>query len=200
MTNTNIAKLFLTLFTLLPAIAFAHSETDGNGFMAGVMHPILGYDHLLAMLCVGIVSAQLGGRQIWIIPSLFVTFMVTGGILGANGILFPFVEVSIALSVIVLGLMIVYAHKAISIVPIMLFVMFFGIAHGHAHGVEMPNSASPAFYSFGFVTSTSSIHLVGVVIGHFLTNNERLRRGLTFIGASVSTAGFIILISLSGIA
>ncbi|MDH5325122.1 MAG: HupE/UreJ family protein [Gammaproteobacteria bacterium] len=200
MRKATVMKVMLTLLLLLPSLALAHTEDDGNGFISGLLHPIFGYDHLLAMLCVGIVSAQLGGRNIWVIPTQFVAFMVLGGVLGANAVLFPFVEVNIALSVVLLGLAIVFANKNRSVIPIMLFVAFFGTSHGYAHGVEMPGSASPVFYSFGFVVSTSLIHLLGVAIGHFFITSQKLHQGLTYIGATVSAAGVFILYSAMGAA
>lgn len=52
----------LTLFTLLfIAPASAHEIHSGGGFMSGFNHPVLGFDHLLAMLSVGMLSTQLGG-------------------------------------------------------------------------------------------------------------------------------------------
>ena len=192
-------RLISTLFLLLvPALSFAHTENDASGFLAGLLHPVFGYDHFLAMLSVGIVSAQLGGRNIWIIPTEFVCFMVVGGVLGAEGIFFPSVEINIAISVVLLGLAIVFAHRSNSALLIMLFVAFFGTSHGYAHGVEMPNSASPVFYSFGFVVSTSAIHLLGVGIGHYCIVHDRMKQGLTYVGAAVSVVGVFILASLMG--
>lgn len=189
-------KILLTGLLLIPTAVFAHTEGDGQGFISGILHPVLGYDHLLAMLSVGILSAQLGGNRIWTVPSLFVLSMVAGGILGFNHVLFPFVEAGVACSVIVLGVGIMLAHKETNVILIMLFVAFFGALHGHAHGVEMPKAASPVFYSFGFVVSTSLIHLLGVFVGHTLTVQEKLQRALTFVGAMVSGAGLFILYGL----
>lgn len=179
-----------------PIVASAHAGDDGSGFVSGFLHPIFGYDHLLAMLSVGIVSAQLGGRAIWMVPGLFVTAMVIGGILGAMPVLLPLVEEGVALSVIILGLGIIFSRQQRNVVLTMLFVTFFGILHGHAHGVEMPKSVSPVYYSFGFVISTSLIHLLGVYIGYTLTHQNRIQRALTYLGAAVSGAGCFILVAL----
>jgi urease accessory protein len=195
-----VQKITFLLLTILPAVAFAHSESSGNGFISGLAHPIFGLDHLLAMLGVGIVSAQYGGRLIWLVPALFVAFMVIGGILGANGIGLPFVELGIALSVLVLGICIMLANnqRFMSwLVPTTIaFVIVFGSLHGHAHGVEMPGSANPVFYSFGFIVSTSLIHLVGVLIGHFLSNYEGFKKFSTILGALFASAGCFILVNL----
>ena len=196
----HVQKLLLVLLTICPAVVFAHSESSGNGLVAGLTHPIFGLDHLLAMLSVGIVSAQYGGRLIWLVPALFVTFMVVGGTLGANGISLPFVELGIALSVLVLGIGIMLANnKRITawLIPLTIaFVIIFGSLHGHAHGVEMPGSASPVYYSFGFIVSTSLIHLVGVFIGYFVSTNTTLKKFSAVLGALFAGAGCFILMNL----
>ena len=81
------------------------------GFSSGLTHPIFGLDHLLAMLSVGILSVQMGGRAIWTVPLTFVCFMLVGGILGMVGIPFFSVEIGIALSVLLLGLAIAIDAK-----------------------------------------------------------------------------------------
>ena len=73
------------IVSLLPTISYAH-EGAGGGFTAGLTHPVLGFDHLLAMLSVGILSAQMGGQAIWRVPLTFVLVMLGGGVLGINGV------------------------------------------------------------------------------------------------------------------
>lgn len=181
---------------LLPLLAHAHVEEGSLGALDGFLHPIKGVDHLLAMLSVGIVSAQIGGRSIWTIPALFVLSMIAGGIVGLNHVLLPHVELGIALSVVALGLAIVFSPRRNNVWLVMLFVAFFGALHGHAHGVEAPKTASPIFYSFGFVISTAVIHLVGVFIGYILTQQERVRHASTYLGCLVSGVGVYFLKAL----
>jgi urease accessory protein len=44
--------------------------------MAGLSHPMLGWDHVLAMVSIGILSAQLGGRANWTVPSTALTVLL----------------------------------------------------------------------------------------------------------------------------
>ena len=72
---------------ILTETAFAHEEVEGGvGFLTGLLHPALGFDHLLAMLSVGILSVQIGGNAIWHVPATFVLIMIFGGFLGMQGI------------------------------------------------------------------------------------------------------------------
>jgi urease accessory protein len=179
----------LTSVLLASSPAFAH-ETQGmlGGFASGFRHPIFGYDHLLAMLAVGIWGAQIGGRSIWMLPVVFPLIMAIGGFLGAAGIPLPYVEILVALSVFGLGLAIALALKPVewmSIIAVGLFAVF----HGHAHGTEAPEAADPLAYGIGFVMATGLIHLTGIGFG--------LLVGSAFKGWVARSAG--ILIALAGV-
>ena len=182
------------MILLLPAVTKAHLGGADAGLMAGLMHPVFGPDHLLAMISVGVVSVQLGGANIWRIPLAFVGAMVIGAVLGFHQVALPYAELGIAASVLVLGLGIVMAHRGLSPWPITVLVAFFGALHGHAHGAEIPGSVSPALYTLGFVISTSVLHIFGMIIGEVATMQGWLRKGLRFTGAAVMVSGVAFLL------
>src|SRR6266478_7646633 len=104
-----IATTFAAAFVLTPSVALAHAgHGDASGLMNGFAHPITGIDHVLAMVAVGALSAQLGGRALWLVPLSFVGLMVVGGALGMAGIAVPFAELGVALSVVVFGLTVAF--------------------------------------------------------------------------------------------
>ena len=184
---------FLVLALLFPVLAEAHSEHEGTSFVGGFLHPLLGPDHLLAMLSVGIISALIGGRAIYWVPGAFVAAMLFGGTLGVIGMALPHVEAGIALSVLVLGAGIALPRR-LPLWLTMLAVGFFGTLHGNAHGVEMPQAAVPVFYTLGFIVSTSLIHMAGVGVGYlpFLRWRNRLPMGLA--GVAISVVGIYFLV------
>ncbi|MEM9775831.1 MAG: HupE/UreJ family protein [Chloroflexota bacterium] len=137
----------------------------GGGILSGFLHPILGLDHLLAMVAVGFLSAQMGGRAIWTVPTAFVVVMAIGAVLGIVGIPVPLVEYGITGSVLILGLGILVnrtdkaeekaakkdgktkkteSKKPSEIKGILpewlaiVLVSIFSFFHGHAHGTELP--------------------------------------------------------------
>ena len=92
------------LSVLFATPALAHTGAGSvSGFASGFSHPMGGLDHLLAMIAVGVLAAQQGGKAVWLLPVSFVTMMVVGGALGIAGVAMPFVELGIVGSVIVLG-------------------------------------------------------------------------------------------------
>jgi urease accessory protein len=181
------------VFFLLSSFALAHN-VGGTGFLTGLVHPVLGFDHFLAMVSVGIWSAQIGGRAIWYVPATFVSFMIIGGVVGMSGVEIPIVEVGIALSVFLLGIAIA-TERFIAVWIGLIFVSFFGIFHGHAHGVEMPLIINPLLYAIGFVSGTAMIHILGVIIGIFATRIERYATILRYMGAGIAGVGLHIFIS-----
>ena len=180
---------------LMPTVALAHTGVGGTvGFSHGFMHPLTGIDHVLAMMMVGVFAWQLGGRALWLVPSTFVLVMAVGGALGVAGIGVPFVEVGIALSVIVLGTSIAFRVKA-PVAIAMAVVGLFAIFHGHAHGSEMPENAAGMAYGLGFMIATALLHLGGLGLG-FLIGRIGDKRGPVFVratGAVAAVAGLAIL-------
>jgi urease accessory protein len=199
--SSRILRFVLPAMALmLPSLCLAHSGQDGQGFVAGFLHPLLGFDHLLAMVGVGIVSAQLGGANIWRVPLGFVLAMVVGGVIGIYQIPLPHGELGVAASVVLLGIAIIRVRASSRIWAPLVFVALFGICHGHAHGLEMPESASPAFFTLGFLLSTSMLHLTGVLIGEVSIRNERLVSSLRYTGAAMAGMGLTFLLTGFGVA
>ena len=162
-----IALLFASLTAFWPIWVSAHIEAGSagdGGFVSGLQHPISGLDHVVAMVAVGLWGAQLGAPAIWVLPIAFPLIMAVGGVLGVIGVPVPNVEIGIALSGIVLGLMVAFAARP----PLwlaMLIVAAFAIFHGHSHGTALPAFGVPILYASGFVIATGSLHLCGILIG-----------------------------------
>jgi urease accessory protein len=175
--------------------ALGHDESSGGaGFVTGLLHPALGFDHLLAMLCVGILSVQVGGQAIWYIPGAFVGVMIFGGYLGMNDYSVPAVESGIAMSVLVLGAAIMFGNNVSRWIAL-ICVGVFAVFHGHAHGTEMPLIADPLFYGLGFVSGTAVIHLTGVSVGFLARRNNNGHMKLRYGGVMVSLIGTYFLVS-----
>jgi len=155
----------LALATLASEPAAAHPFAGtAIGLTAGFLHPPSGIDHLLAMVSVGIWGAELGAPAIWLLPIVFPLIMAVGGAAGVIGMPLPEGELLIGISVLVLGSLVAAARR----VPVWVAVAVvgvFAIAHGHAHGVELPLSADALAFTIGFVISTGLLHLCGILIG-----------------------------------
>jgi len=116
------------------------------------------------MIAVGLWGAQLGAPAIWVLPVTFPMVMAFGGMLGLIGLPLPGVEIGIALSALLLGVMVAGEVRPKLVVAGILVGMF-AVFHGHAHGTELPEGQSGILYSIGFVTSTGLLHATGITIG-----------------------------------
>jgi urease accessory protein len=178
------------LFSASPALA--HSETGlAGGFVAGLSHPLAGPDHMLAMISVGLWGHFLKRPMIYLLPMVFPIMMAAGAGVGMFGLELPGVEIGIALSVIILGALILFAVRA-PVWVACLVVALFALCHGYAHGIELPSAADPIGYSLGFVFATGSLHVIGIAVGAlaWLARGETVLRGL---GGLVSVVGLYFL-------
>lgn len=172
--------------------AFAHTEGGlAGGFASGFLHPVLGWDHVVAMVAVGLWGAFLGAPAIWLLPVVFPLVMALGGALGVLGVPLPGVETGIALSAIVLGCAVALALRP----PLWLAAVVvgtFAIFHGHAHGTELPAAANAVAYSLGFVMATGLLHLCGIGFG-LLVCWPAGRLAVRAAGAAIALAGLAFL-------
>ena len=159
------SPIAILLVLLWAQSAFAHAqEGAAAGFLTGFRHPISGFDHVLAMVAVGLWGAQLGNPGIWLLPVAFPLVMAFGGMLGLMGVPLPGIEYGIAASAILLGAVVMFEIRPPLALAAVL-VGFFAIFHGHAHGTELPPGENALLYSMGFVMATGCLHAAGIGIG-----------------------------------
>lgn len=156
-----IFVLSIALATIAgPALAHPGAGAAA-GLPAGFAHPFAGLDHVLAMVAVGILAVQAGGRSLLALPAAFVGMMVAGGALALAGMALPFVEPGIVGSVVVLGAVVALGRRLPAGAALGL-VAVFAVFHGQAHAVEMPAGAGIAGYAFGFAVATATLHAAGI--------------------------------------
>ena len=189
-------QILTLIFALIATTAAAHTgEGINSGFASGFWHPILGWDHVVAMVAVGLWGAFLGQPAIWVLPVVFPLVMAIGGALGIIGVPLPAVETGIALSGVVLGLLIAFAVKA-PIWVAAVIVGAFAIFHGHAHGTELPEQFNAYGYAIGFVIGTGLLHLAGIAFG-VLTRMEVGRMAVRGAGGLIALVGAAFLFGLA---
>jgi urease accessory protein len=186
------ACLAATLLGACPAVA--HTGSGSGGFVGGFLHPVFGPDHLIAMVAVGLWGAFLGQPAIWLLPIVFPLVMAGGGVMGILGTPLPGVEIGIAVSAIVLGLMVALGARPPLWVTAVL-VGAFAVFHGHAHGGELPPGTDAVAFSVGFVVATGLLHLTGIAFG-LLARWPAGRVTVRAAGGAIALAG---LAFLSGI-
>lgn len=164
----------ILMYATMPSAQAHILNNEAGGFASGFHHPWSGWDHILAMVAVGIWGAQLGQPAIWVLPVAFPLVMSVGGFLALVtkaslafhlfGVELHADEIGIAFSMLGLGAMVLCEAKPPVWVAAVL-VGLFGLCHGYAHGKELPAGESGLLYSIGFVVATGTLHCVGITLG-----------------------------------
>ncbi|MEE9344817.1 MAG: HupE/UreJ family protein [Methylococcales bacterium] len=179
---------------ILATLSFAaHAHTGGgimHGFSDGFMHPWIGVDHLLVMTAIGVWAVVLGGRSVWLLPTVFMTGMLAGAMLQFSGLMLNGVEIWVALSVFALGLVLL-VNQHMSIHLSVALVVIFALAHGYVHAAEIGTDSNAASYALGFLTATAVLHATGIIAG--LSGSVILKTLQTSVGLICTLAGVVLL-------
>jgi urease accessory protein len=157
-----VLAAFVVALAPLPALAHP-GHPEAAGFLAGVLHPLGGMDHLLAMVMVGLWAGLLGGAARLALPGAFLAAMLVGFGLGVAGMALPGVEAGILASAVVLTVLAALAAP----LPVTLaagLVAVAGVLHGTAHGAEMAADAAAFAYATGFLLATAALHAAGIAV------------------------------------
>ena len=186
---------FVTILVFAPVVALAHTgHDDASGLAHGFVHPVSGIDHVLAMVAVGLLAAQYGGRALWLVPLSFVVAMAIAGVIGMAGIVAPVAEVGIGVSVVVLWLAIAFQLRPPTLVATAV-VGFFALFHGYAHGTELPDGITGLSFALGFLLATALLHGTGVGLGLLMQRQASSRRLIQAGGGAMALVGIAMLAS-----
>lgn len=191
MNKTGYRIVSLGGMSLLAATAsHAHAPAvlgDTSALMAGVSHPLLGWDHLLAAVAVGLWAGWQAGRaRPVVLPMLFIGATVAGGIVAHVGLTLPFVEAGIAMSLLLPGLLLAFAAQPSWTASAT--AAAFALFHGYAHGSALPEAAQAAWYGLGIAASTAVLLAMGVVVG-WLARREPGSGWRRWAGGAIAAAG-----------
>lgn len=192
-TNACFARLRpllpVALLGLLTGTATAHPGHAGHevgGIGWGLAHPLTGFDHLLALIAVGLWAVQLGGRALWLLPVSFIAALGLGAASGMSGLVVPQMEPMLLSSVFALGALVPFAAR----LPLGIsagIVTAAAFLHGQAHGAEIPAGAN-GFLAVAGVLAASAALLAGVVAGSRMLQQAAARRVARALGIAMALA------------
>ncbi len=191
--------LSLTALTLSAAPAFAHHlmgghtpATFGEGILSGLGHPVIGLDHLVAVIAVGCLAAA--HRAAPALAVGFVVALMAGVALHLHGATVPAAEIMVALSVITLGI-IMLRGQSLGIGAAFTLFALVGLVHGYALGESIYGAETTPLYAYllGLALIQSAIALAAMSIARSLTRRSADPSPLRFVGAGIAGIGFAVL-------
>lgn len=176
------------LALLDPTAASAHVTQHMTGLGQGLIHPLIGLDHLFAIVAVGVLAGVGSGKSARMLPFLFVSALAVGGFMGLGAPESNIVEPAIAASVVVLGIAIMRPGllRAFSLTGI---VVCLALVHGYAHGSEAPTVGAPLFIAGMSVTALGL-----AMAASWFFHLPALKPRLWYFGATCSVAGLVMLV------
>jgi urease accessory protein len=163
--KTNRWAKLTGLLLMLSSPVHAHTGVGAvHGLADGLLHPLLGIDHLLVMLAIGLWAAVRGGTALWLLPISFVSMMAAGAGLHFTGVALTSPETWVAVSVLASGVL-VWRNVRLSSGLAVALVAVFALGHGYVHAAELADGADARAYALGFLLMTATLHVLGVAVG-----------------------------------
>jgi len=182
------------------APAFAHHvmggrmpATFGEGILSGLGHPVIGLDHLAAVVAVGCLAAT--HRSASVLAVVFVLAMTGGVALHLHGTAVPGAEVLVALTVLALGVLMVVRGNMPAGAAAVLFAMV-GVIHGYALGESIYGAERGPLYAYliGLAVIQSVIALAATHVTRSLLRGSSDLSAVRLVGAGIAGIGLAILV------
>ena len=181
--------------------ALAHHPSGGAvpntfiaGFMSGLGHPVIGIDHLVFVIAIGLLAA-LNKKWGIIIPAAFVVATAGGTGIHLQSVDLPVPELIISASVLVMGIFLAQENQTN---PALLTVVsaIAGIFHGYAYGESIVGAETQALtaYLLGFCAIQLVISAIAFYLGKWAIDRpHKSAMLLRFAGFAVCGVGFAFL-------
>lgn len=191
--------IVLVLVTVTSGAVFAHTghEQHSSALLSGVLHPLLGLDHLLLALGLGMLLVR-GTQLARGFPSAaalglvgLAVSLLLGFVLGIQQLLpAGLTEYGIVASLLTLAIALWVKQRVVAVAGLSLL----GLFHGVAHGLEVPLGQSAPLFMLGMLISMLALYIAGLLIGkamqHWASNGSVLAaRLLAVLTASVVVLG-----------
>jgi urease accessory protein len=179
--------------------AFAHHvmggrtpATFGEGILSGFGHPVIGLDHLAAVVAVGCLAAA--HRSASVLAVAFVLAMMGGVALHVHGTSVPGAEILVALTVLALGVLIVLRGNMSAGAAVVLFAIV-GVIHGYALGESIYGAERTPLYAYliGLAVIQSAIALAAAHVTRLLARRSPDLSTVRLVGAGIAGVGLAFL-------
>ena len=192
---------FVAAFSVAAEPALAHHVMGGttplsfmDGLLSGLGHPVIGLDHLAAVIAVGCLAA--GQRRGALAVIGYVVAMAVGAAAHIGEATVAGAGIFVAISVIALGLMLLRAGSLRTDIAFALFA-FAGLVNGYALGESIAGAQAEPLYGYfiGLMLIQSVVGLVAMEVTRILAARTAFQPTLArVLGALVFGIGLAVLV------
>jgi urease accessory protein len=195
------AMVMTSCAAMLPALAQAHHAMDNalpstglQGLLSGLAHPVIGLDHFLFVLAVGATCYYFGQRAGAIAG--FLAAALAGTVLHLYSATLPYAEVWVALSLVILGVLLVLAAPVLRSKGMPAFFALAGIAHGYAYGEAIVGAEQTPLFAYlaGYTLVQVLVVFAGYALARYVAQKRPSAPALQAIGGALSIAGVAFLL------
>jgi urease accessory protein len=195
----------LTTFGAQPALAHhvmggAMPQTFVQGLLSGLGHPIIGLDHLAAIIAVGTLAALIGRG--FALALAFTAALIIGVGLHLWRANLPAAELLVGLSTAVVGLVIAF-RMTMGVFPIAALFAMAGLAHGYALAESIVGAevAPLGAYLIGLLTIQTILASGAFAATRVLLNKESSfgSASVTGVGALITLVGGVAIVLATGV-
>jgi urease accessory protein len=161
MKNLKITAATIAAVTLAATPVLAHHPLGGRvpanlfeGLMSGLAHPVIGIDHLVMIVAIGLFAGI--KRQGWALPIAFVVAAMGGTGLHLMSMSLPGAEIWVAGSVLALGLLMLVQER-LNLAAIAGLIGVAGLFHGYAYGEAIVGAEATPLV--GYLAGFSAVQL-----------------------------------------
>ena len=196
----------LAIAMMIAEPAWAHHPMGGmlpqtflQGLLSGFGHPVIGVDHLAAIVGVGILAAIAGRSAAAVLA--FSVAVIAGVGLHLTQVDLPASELFVGLTTLLIGALVIARQSMSAGLALLLFAVA-GLVHGYALGESIVGAeASPLVaYLLGLLIMQSAIGVAVYAAVRALARWPMRTAGLTVVGVLVALAGGIATAAAAGLA
>jgi urease accessory protein len=165
--------------------------TFGEGILSGLGHPVIGIDHFAAVVAVGCIAAA--HRAGALLAIAFVVAMMCGVAVHLQAVTVPADEILVAVSVILLGA-IVLSHRDLPLGGALALFVLVGLIHGYALGESIFGAERTplAAYLIGLAGIQSAVALAAMTVARAIARKDEVK--LRLVGAGIAGIGLAVLV------
>ncbi|MEA3411185.1 MAG: HupE/UreJ family protein [Pseudomonadota bacterium] len=187
MRSKTITASALTL-TWLTGAVHAHDLTGHGGIQGGLMHPLLGLDHLLVCLAIGIWAGRQSGPSGRAIPGVFLAAVAAGAAAALVGMTLPAPDPVLAATVLIAGLLVASLGSPARVTAVVA-VTLIGLFHGNAHMIAAFTTTGLPGYLAAMLLTSALLVGTGMAAGRLLATRPGHSTWFRISGAAIATAG-----------